>query len=187
MDKRIPEGFELVTTSGPGVLEVVYRTHGMGCLLSFIGFGVLTLGPAFLGFALLSPEEFKEFVFVERWTPYAFGCGALAIIYWTFFVLFHRFGSTRFVATRSALVVIKSLFFLRVKRSVDRTAIAVFRQVRDGGHEEDSFPSWGLELRGKRTVRLIARQPLEKSDWLGELLSEWFDVPYERCESESRQ
>jgi len=70
---------------------------------------------------------------------------------------------------------------LKWTRIVDRPSIKKIVQVQDGGDDEDdSFPSWGLKVVSDKDVKLIFRQPYEKSLWLGEILSQWAGVEFEK-------
>lgn len=68
--------------------------------------------------------------------------------------------------------------------------IELVRQMKDGGVDDDSFTSWGLYVGGPqgwldrswRTV--ISREQRSQSDWLGPVLAEWYEVPYQPAEND---
>jgi hypothetical protein len=103
-------------------------------------------------------------------------------VYFTFFVLWLSFGRTEFVVSRENLIVRKKLFAFQREWQIPSEAIEYFEQVKNGGEGEDSFPSWGLNVRARRQIPLLARQPIEKSDWLGRILSEFYQVEFRPCE-----
>jgi hypothetical protein len=59
-----------------------------------------------------------------------------------------------------------------------RSSIRRIVQVKDGGEDDDSFPSWGLKVEGEKEVTLIYRQPYDKSHWLGGVLAKWAQVDF---------
>jgi hypothetical protein len=174
----VPNGFRMRLSPELERLEISYRTHGMGCMVLFLEVFCLWFATFGVGFLIFKPEIFKELWTATWWTPIALCCGGLAFVQFGLIALFHRFGETRFVITRESLTVTKELFGLKKVRRADRSEMKEFAQIKDGGGEEDSFPSWALVIRGKRTVNLLSRQRIEKSDWLGKILSEWFELPY---------
>lgn len=172
-----PQGFRVSSEGADTPLTITYKSHGMGCMLAFMLAVPLGIGGSFLIVAVSSPSQFHEFgSHPLAWIPLL--CGFIAIVYFLHFSLFNLFGSTRFVATERDLTVYRTLWFWTRKSRIDRTRIREFVQVKDGGGKEDSFPSWGLKVTGARTVNLLSRQPIEKSDWLGALLARHFGVEY---------
>jgi hypothetical protein len=178
---EVPKGFSIQSLNIGTSLDLTYKSHGMGCMIAFTMIMPLVLGGAFLGFALASPTEFQNFVFATWWTPICFCCGLFAILYFLYFSVFNLFGVTQFVADRHKLTIRKSVWFWSSSRSIDRNASLRFEQLKDGGEGEDSFPSWGLRAVGSKKLMLLSRQPLEKSDWLGQLLSEHFGSEFSRA------
>ncbi len=88
------------------------------------------------------------------------------------------FGQSRHGLSDEGLWVQKRLFFWQSNRFIPLQAMRSVRQVKDGGQEEDSFPTWGLRIQAEGDTNLLWRQPIEKSDWLGEVLSECYDIPF---------
>ncbi|MGV3615618.1 MAG: hypothetical protein ACO1SV_09820 [Fimbriimonas sp.] len=64
-------------------------------------------------------------------------------------------------------------------RTVSRDAIQGLVQIKDGGEGDDSFPSWGLELKGKPKLTLIYRQPHATSLWLGKVIGHWARIEFQ--------
>jgi hypothetical protein len=173
-----PEGFRVIEHKPHELLVLEYRTTGMGCMLAFISVVIVGLGGGFLIGFIAAPDQLKE-MFSSAWSSAAAGiCGALALVHFSFFVLFHRFGSTRITATRDSLVITKALFFVSWSKRFSRVSMKSLEQVKDGGEGEDSFPSWALALETPSRLVLLERQPIAQSDWLGPVLADWFGIPY---------
>jgi hypothetical protein len=66
---------------------------------------------------------------------------------------------------------------------VPREKIRDVFQVQDGADGEDSFYSWGLEVRSCRKIKLLHRQPRESSLWLGQVVSLWAGARFEKARS----
>jgi hypothetical protein len=60
-----------------------------------------------------------------------------------------------------------------------RVEVTAVRQVKDGGDGEDSFPSWALAVVGRTEMRVLSKQPIEKSAWLGLIVARWAGVTFE--------
>jgi hypothetical protein len=175
-----PKGFSIRSLDIGTSLDLTYKSHSMGVMIAFALFLSLSLGGAFLGFAFSSPTEFQDFAFTTWWTPIIFGI-PFGLLYFIYFSLFNLFGFTQFLADRNKLAIRKSLWFWSSSRTIECDASLHFEQLKDGGEGEDSFPSWGLRAVGAKKLTLLFRQPLEKSDWLGQLLSEHFGSKFSRA------
>ena len=67
----------------------------------------------------------------------------------------------------------------RERELIPKESIQTLVQIKDGGEDEDSFPSWGLTLEASDgKTELLFRQAYEKSEWLGQILAQWAEVPY---------
>jgi hypothetical protein len=53
------------------------------------------------------------------------------------------------------------------------TLIKIVKDGGDSGKDRDTFPSWGLVVRGPKELRILSRQPQEQVLWLGRLLAKW--------------
>ena len=88
------------------------------------------------------------------------------------------FGKKSFHLSQSSLVRNTEIFGFRRSRTIARNSIKSFRQIKDGGEDEDSFPSWGLKIIADKKISLIGRQQYDKSHWLGKFLADWADVDF---------
>jgi hypothetical protein len=176
-DVNIPAGFTILDDS-PGETQIAYRSAGMGRQLWFLGIGVVGLAGGLAFFAITQPAALRHVILGDWWAPFAFLAGISAIVYFAWFVIFHAFGETVFSVTSDRVAVSRRLFGLALTNSISRSDVSHLEQIKDGGDGEDSFPSWGLRLMGRRKCWLISRQPIEKSDWLGNRLAEMLSVEF---------
>ena len=56
---------------------------------------------------------------------------------------------------------------------IPKESIKLVVQVKDGGSDEDSFPSWGLRVEAEGKTILLFRQPYDKAAWFGSVVAEW--------------
>jgi hypothetical protein len=147
-------------------------------LLSFVIIWVacLTTGLAYIEVSV--PGAIGGLVFADWWTPIPFAAGVSAIVYFSCFVLFQLFGTTTFHTSVQGITIRQYLFGFSRTRHLPRDELRYLEQIKDGGEGGDSFPSWGLRLIGRRKVWLLSRQPIDKSDWLGQFLAQQLDLEY---------
>lgn len=101
-----------------------------------------------------------------------FGLGLVGIWYF--------FAQSTYTLMKDRLVVVSSLGIFRRAEEILKKDIYLIQQVQDGRYSEDSFVRWGLVLNGgKRRWRLLYRQNVEVSYWLGEVVSDWSDIEFE--------
>jgi len=189
-----PKGFD-VRRSSNGDLYIEYRTTGMGCMVIFLAVFVIFMGAGFIFAWHLEGSEGMRKIFFELpwWAYFALFAGFSAYIYFTFFLLWSLFGKTLYWAAPNRLSMEKRLFLWSKQVVVDRKDMKTLIQVKEGGGDDDSFPSWGLDLVTdkkvflfSRKVKLLFRQRIEKSDWLGSLLAMTYDIPFEKCTERGR-
>ncbi|MBC7819104.1 MAG: hypothetical protein IAG10_19620 [Planctomycetaceae bacterium] len=176
---ELPKGFQIETDES-GHEWISYRTSGMGCLLWFLVILLVGVGGSFALVANHDPAGMLR-LFDSTGASIGLGCGLVAMAYFVWFLMFHLFGTTFFGLRPSELTIRKRLFGLSLAKSIDRDKMECFEQIKDGGEGDDSFPSWGLNLLAGRRFRLLSRQPIEKSDWLGPKLAEFFGIEFKRC------
>lgn len=169
----VPPGFTLAA-AGPDAIVIRHRRTGMGCLNAFLlaWLAFWTVGCIFLARQYLAPAACDP---VPLW---------VVLFFWVFeifaalFAVYLFFCRKFFRIDRDRLVVETRLLGLRWTRTLPRGAIRRFRQVQDGGLDEDSFPSWGLAAEAERSLTLLVRQPYDRSQWLGQTLARWAGVEY---------
>jgi hypothetical protein len=176
-NEKIPDGFRILAAS-PDEWRVAYKSTGMGCMLWFLGICISGLAGGMAYFAIAQPADFRDMIFGSWWTPFAFAAGIGAIVYFTCFMIFHVFGEAVISVTSDDVAVSRRLFGLAWTKTIPRSHVSYLMQIKDGGEGDDSFPSWGLRLVGRRNCSLISRQPIEKSDWLGGRLAEILGVEF---------
>ena len=177
----IPPGFEIVRQTSAKDFEIIYRSRGMGCMVFFCLALSSFLFIGWLLFAVMAPDQFREFM--SSWFVICMIGGAVAFLHAIHWGLFQLFGSIRFIGSPDALVVERELFGYRSKVRIPVESFKHLQQTKDGGGGEngrgdDSFPSWELTLVAKRRRILLSRQPLEKSQWLGEMLSAAYGIAF---------
>jgi hypothetical protein len=79
-----------------------------------------------------------------------------------------------------------ALFLGRIK-IMPVESMRYVRQEKDGGREmeDDSFATWKLLMKADQDMDLLWKQPIDKSDWLGQALAERYKIPF--ISSEERE
>jgi hypothetical protein len=184
---RVPAGFRIILETPD--LWIRYRSKGSGLIVAFMVPFVLL----FIGFLLSGILTLQEALQVGFWqsirTLIEDGIWNLLRIGWFFFclwclsiptllMLWFIFGITEFRASQNSLVVVHRFLGFSSKEQIPSHTIQSFLQIKDGGENMDSFPSWGLFVIANQKVGLLARQPIEKSDWLGRVLADFYRVQF---------
>jgi hypothetical protein len=202
----IPTGFRILSETP--VLRIKFHSQANGCMIVFLlPFIAMFLGYVWLLILTLYEILNLSLWQVFQKLPNAIGnywwfvFGFLLLSVPTFFALWHIFGMTHFQVSHESLIIVKQLFIIRVKKNIPSPAIRYFNQIKDGGEGMDSFPSWGLEIITNqriyersislpswlpelsdrqiyKTVMLLDRQSIDKSDWLGRVLADFYEVDY---------
>lgn len=171
-----PKGF-LVTASRDGYPAVEYRTQGMIAIAWFfaVWLAIWTPGCILMTYQAFFGKNSPEYTLMLFSLPFWAGeFGVIGYVLWLFCSV------TTFTFYADRLRVERSLFNrYRRTREIPRREISVVRQVKDGGEGEDSFPSWGLAVEGEANFKLLSRQKIEKSAWLGPIVARWAGVEYE--------
>jgi hypothetical protein len=183
---RVPAGFRIISETPD--LWIRYRSKGTSCIVAFL----VPFALMFIGFLLSGIFTLQEALQVGFWqsirTLIEGGIWNLLRIGWFFFclwllgiptllMLWFIFGITEFRASQDSLVVVHRLLGFSSKEQIPSHTIQSFLQSKDGGENGDSFPSWGLSIANQK-VGLLARQPIEKSDWLGRVLADFYRVQF---------
>jgi hypothetical protein len=173
-----PKGFS-VLSSHDSVLSISYRSSGMGSMARFliIWLACWTFGCCILAYKSLFP--LSDYDIITLIMVLLFNA-----IFW-FFELFilvellwHYRSLIIFTFYPDKLFINRKLFYILRQKVILKKDVLFVNQVKDGGKEEDDFPSWGLVVLTDTEVNLLSRQEYEKCSWLGTLVSEWADVDY---------
>lgn len=171
-----PKGFSVSKTfDWDTVIE--YRPKGMFALRIFFAVFILiwTIGCIFLiDRTIHGGKEWNnsEFNFIKN----LFWFGEVFIIFQCIYI-FNKV--TRIVLYSDSISVSHTLFGIGFSRKIDKSSIKSVAQIKDGGGGDDSFPSWGLIVEGRRNLRVLSRQEYEKSEWLGQVIADWAGVRYD--------
>jgi hypothetical protein len=190
-----PKGFRLYRPQ-PNSFKVTYRSEGMGCMVTFLGvflgaFPTVALVIFLSWFFSTSSQEkatvFQEFlanVFEDQlWALLALVAilgGMFSYFVFLLIFLWKVFGIMIFEIEPHVMLVTKRLFGRQIIHRVLRAEMVELEQVKDGGEEEDSFPSWGLKLHASKTLNLLGRERLSKSDWLGQFLADYYGLNFKK-------
>jgi hypothetical protein len=184
--QSIPKGFK-VTRDSNGDIEVVYRSTGVRGIVIFltVAVGLMTFGCVHSAYEVYDKcGDLTSFIAAIRGLPWwswpVFGFMAFFPLAFGIILLWFLFGRTRFRLSAEGLWVQKRLFFWRSARFVQAEAMHGVKQEKDGGREmdEDSFATWKLSMKADRDMELLWKQPIDKSDWLGRVLAEKYDIPF---------
>ena len=193
-----PDGYICTKEGDECVIE--HKRTGMGCLNLFLGIwlGGWTVGCIFLVHSYLNGGKMEDGSPIPLWFVSAF------VIPWFVVALllsYAMLARKTFRFTNVAMHIETRLFFLRWSVTLPRDTISEIKQMKDGGEGDDSFPSWGLEIRSSSLVdspwqwfvllnnfgrnhrmrKILTRLPYDHSKWLGTKLSEWSGVPAKFC------
>jgi len=172
-----PPGFQVSVDDSE--CRITYKSKGM-----FVGSISLTMATLFTsGLFFGIPENLfggeAEHIRSKVWFPVAITLFYLSVLYGFFSVSWKLFGVIEYNLSPEIFTLRRKLFFFSLSRSIVAGSIQRIDQVKDGGGEEDSFPSWGLNLYAQAKMKLLAREPIDKSDWLGAELANYYNVEYE--------
>ena len=172
----IPPGFTL-DADGSDAIVIRHRRTGMGCMNAFLLVWLVGWTAGCISFFMVQPENI-------RWQS----CGPpppwVGVIFWScdifvgLIAAYLFFSRKTFRIDRHVLAVETRLLGLKWTCAIARGSIRRLVQIKDGGEGEDSFPSWGLVVEGDRKTTLLARQPHDRSRWLGDTLARWAGVEF---------
>jgi len=173
----------------------------MGCLNAFLGvwLSIWTVAVGGLIHGYFHGGKMDDGAPMPLWFVMAF------VIPWLFvalMLLYSKFARKTFRLTSDALHIETRLLGASWALMLPRDTITRVKQVKDGGEGDDSFPSWGLELKSAarierpmqrlsllnnfgRNVRfrsVLSRLPYDHSAWLGNIIAQWAGVELELCQ-----
>jgi hypothetical protein len=162
-----------VTRSGDGYPQIIYRMPQSKWRAVVVA-DLLLIVSTFVVMAL--PALFEGDIASACLMLLLLGSGPLlgytAWAYWMVQPLTYTFYPDR-------LVVERPLFRCVRRFDYPRAAIDVVRQVKDDSDEEDDPHTWGVAIKGQVNGKLLSRQPIDKSDWLGPVVARWAGVAFE--------
>jgi hypothetical protein len=189
-------GFRMSGTERGGRL-ICYRTRGMRALGMFEGLFLAT----WTGVCVSLIWKFLT-------GEYSILPFAILFVIIEYFILeefaWDRFAAHSFLFEADRFVFQRRLLWYADGWVFGHGVIEAVTQVKDGGEDEDSFPSWGLVVEApsaeklqpervpaiERWVRrhspssvvpILSREAIGKSDWLGPIVAHWAGVPFERA------
>ena len=162
--------------SRDGHMAIAYRTTGMGCLavFLFVWLSGWTVGCVLFTYKALFGQAGIDYGGLLFMIP--FWCAEFLVLG---YALWHFRSITMFTFYPDRLLIERTLLRYRRQRSIPKQEVDVVRQIKDGGEGEDSFPSWGLAIEGRTNIKLLSRQAIEKSAWLGPIVARWAEVEFE--------
>jgi len=110
-----------------------------------------------------------------------FAAAVSSVLYNSYSILFHCFGMYVYHLKRNEFTISKNLFGWSSSRALSREEIRRIEQTEDWyeNRYEDAPHAWGLHIvTSNRNVSLWTRRHLHESDWMGEVLSNWFNVDF---------
>lgn len=172
LDPKIPRGFK-VGSDTAGYLTIEYRQPQRGCATLFFAVWISgwTVGCILMTWEALfnagNAPAGVPFLVVPFWMADVFVCGLF-----TWFVL----SVTRFVLEPDHLFVERSAVWYSRRRIFRRNSISAIQLVRS---ESDGTTDWSLVIFAGSGVGVLANQAAEQGEWLGAILAQWADVPFE--------
>lgn len=172
---KVPKGFDLLDNQ-TDLFVISYKATGMigAKIFLMVWLTFWTFGCVMIGSGIFTEHEIGLVLFAIPF--FAAEVAVIGILLWMFF------GKTYFHFRDSSLMTRRVLFFWKREKHILQSDIEVVRQIKDGGEGEDSFPSWGLVMEGERNIKILSKQEIEKSSWLGPIIAEWANVEYIPCE-----
>jgi len=180
-----PDGFSLIHL-GADELLIRHKRSGMGCMNAFLvcwlaGWTVVCV---WLAHSYLHGGKMEDGSPMPLWFVLIFWGVELVVAGLLAYVLY---GRKAFHIDWTALTMETDVLGLRWRKKVPKAQIERFVQVKDGGEDDDSFPSWGLKVEYGKKLTLLFRQPYEKSHWLGTLLAQWAGVAFVEAARENTE
>jgi hypothetical protein len=174
----MPPGFTMAPSAGEDFV-IHHKRSGMGCMNAFYvcwlvvwsGLCVVVLQLYLHGASMKKPPLLLVLM------AWAFEAAGL------WFTIYSLFSRKTYRTDATSLTVETVVLGFKRSKTIPKATIKRFIQVRDGGYRRggrtvDSFPSWGLEVDAGKNIRLLLKQPYEKSRWLGQALARWAQVEF---------
>ena len=176
-EKTMPEGFTM-EQEGKTRFIIYYKRTGMIGMISFL---IIFLAVWTKGCILLLQQDFgieaaRHGNSMPSWVVLIF---LGAEVFLSFKVIYFLFCRKIFRLNYGKLIIETHVLTYNRTQIIQKNSLRRFVQIKDGGEDEDTFPSWGLQAEtDERKITLIYRQPYEKSLWLGQILAKWANVKF---------
>ncbi len=171
LNESMPKGFTLIASDYYDFV-ITYKRTGMVFMNLFIIFflGVWSIPCLlFTWILLLNPISGFFVFFLVFWIP-----EIIVLLELIKFLFCHK----TFYFETNQLIIKTNILGIQWKDTIKKKSIKGVYQVKDGGGEEDSFPSWGLKVVAHDDIILIYRQPYKKSYWLGQFIADWAGINF---------
>ena len=175
---RPPDGMTVVRSDHDRFV-VHYRRSGMGCMNTFLAVWLTlwTAGCVFIVHGYVTGAKMDNGSDMPFWFVSVFLALEIGVACLLAYLLFTRKTFT-FEATR--LTIESDTLGYKRYKVIPRESIAQVVQVKDGGTDDDSFPSWGIRVEAEGRTSLLFRQPYDKTAWFGSVIAEWSGAPFKR-------
>ena len=198
-----PDGFSCDVIGDECVIE--HQRRGMGCLNLFLSvwLSIWTVACCALVFHYFNGGK------MEDGSPMAAWFVLLFLAAWVFvagFLAYCLYARKTFRLLKDCLEIETQVLFFKWTAAIPRKSILAIEQVKDGGVDEDSFPSWGFRInwsfdenkvrtqgwitrvwqmgRVSKWKTILYRLPYDHSFWLAGVLGNWVGVVPELCAKE---
>ena len=173
---EVPPSFSL-EPCGRDAFIIRHTRTGMGCMNVFLlaWLAVWTVGCVFLLREYLGGGVMENGDPIPLWFVLVFWGAEIGVVGLLIYLFFCK---KSFRIDQDNLIMETDVLGLKRRKSISKRSIRRLVQVKDGGEDEDSFPSWGLRVEGDKKTTLIFRQPHEESRWLGWVLAQWAGVEF---------
>ncbi|MBT3290462.1 MAG: hypothetical protein HN380_24170 [Victivallales bacterium] len=180
LPEPVPKGFTLVSEPGDAVVIEHRRTgSGKGCAMVFV---FTTWLGGWLAFAVVLAAAFRRGETAEDGTPIP---SWLVIGFWlvgiavAHYFASHIFGRRVFRLDGHQLVHEQISPLSRRRERIPRESVQALVQTEYRDEEANSISSWDLQIQTPDGYfTLLYHHQYEKSEWLGQVLAQWAEVPY---------
>jgi hypothetical protein len=166
----IPKGFHVVSTEQPFCLLINYRTRGQkaqGCISG-----------ALVSIALvcfISKFDKPLNGFVDNAEIMMAISGILLVLMFVLLEFWHYYSVATFRFDSSSLIFRQSVLGFGCTKVVIRSNIKSLCHVRD---DDSTYVTWSLEIIADSRLRLLSQQPIDRINWLGEVIARWAAISY---------
>ena len=174
-----PNGFTILEST-PDACIIHHQRRGMGCINTFLGIWltIWTIAGIYLVYGFLCGRRTNEGNLSALWGIAIFWASDVAVACLLAYLLFCQ---KIFRMEADTLKIETTVLRAHWQQTVPRQSIRRLVQVKDGGNDDDSFSSWGLQMEAPRGLKILSRLPYDHSHWLGKVLANWAGVEFLEC------